>query len=87
MTCLDTEKDLAEDTAARPEIHVETISDYQEFLDLQPVWDEMVEGAGLDYPFLEHTWVRTWWESFGAGSALHILVLKAGGDRPTFRGK
>jgi CelD/BcsL family acetyltransferase involved in cellulose biosynthesis len=59
-------------------IRVETISDYQAFLDLEPVWNEVAEAAGLDHPFLEHAWVRTWWECFGAGSALRILVLKAG---------
>jgi CelD/BcsL family acetyltransferase involved in cellulose biosynthesis len=41
----------------------------------------VAEAAGLDHPFLEYAWVRTWWESFGAGSALHVLVLRAG-DRP-----
>ncbi len=60
------------------EIRVETISEYQAFLDLEPVWNEVAEAAGLDHPFLEHAWVRTWWECFGAGSTLQILVLKAG---------
>jgi CelD/BcsL family acetyltransferase involved in cellulose biosynthesis len=60
------------------EIRVETISDYQAFLDLEPVWNQVAEAAGLDHPFLEHAWVRTWWECFGAGSTLQILVLKAG---------
>jgi CelD/BcsL family acetyltransferase involved in cellulose biosynthesis len=60
------------------EIRVETISDYQAFLDLEPVWNEVAEAAGLDHPFLEHAWVRTWWECFGAGSTLRILVAKAG---------
>ena len=60
------------------EIRVETISDYQAFLDLEPVWNEVAAAAGLDHPFLEHAWVRTWWECFGAGSTLQILVLKAG---------
>ena len=62
------------------EIHVEVISDYQVFLELEPLWNEVAEAAGLDHPFLEHAWVRTWWECFGAGSSLRILVLKAGGQ-------
>lgn len=61
-----------------PEIRVETVSGYQAFLNLEPVWNEVAEAAGLDHPFLEHAWIRTWWECFGAGSALHILVLKSG---------
>jgi len=66
------------EVTAPAEIRVETISDYQDFLDLEPVWNEVAEAAGLDHPFLEHAWVRTWWECFGAGSTLQILVLKAG---------
>jgi CelD/BcsL family acetyltransferase involved in cellulose biosynthesis len=66
--------------APAPEIRIETVSDYQEFLDLEEDWDALVRAAGIDHPFLHHVWVRTWWECFGAGSTLHILVLKAGGQ-------
>jgi CelD/BcsL family acetyltransferase involved in cellulose biosynthesis len=72
---------VAEASSVHAEICVETISGYQAFLDLEPVWNEMVQAAGHDHPFLEHAWVRTWWECFGAGSALHVLVVKAG-DQP-----
>ncbi len=57
---------------------VETISDYPSFLGLESVWNRLVEEAGVDHPFLRHEWVRAWWESFGAGKTLHILVVKAG---------
>ncbi len=62
-----------------PEIRVQTVSDYREFLDLEEEWDKLVNAAGVEHPFLHHVWVRTWWECFGAGSTLHILVLKAAG--------
>jgi CelD/BcsL family acetyltransferase involved in cellulose biosynthesis len=68
---------LPQAASVHAEIRVETISDYKAFLDLEPVWNEVAEAAGLDYPFLEHAWVRTWWECFGAGSTLRILVAKA----------
>jgi CelD/BcsL family acetyltransferase involved in cellulose biosynthesis len=71
---------VAEASSVHAEIRVETIADYQSFLDLEPVWNEVVQAAGHDHPFLEHAWVRTWWECFGAGSALHILVVKAGNE-------
>jgi len=74
-------EDLLEETASHAEIHIETITDNQSFLNLEPVWNEVAEAAGLDHPFLEYAWVRTWWESFGAGSTLYVLVLRAG-DRP-----
>jgi len=60
------------------EIRVEIIDGLQSFLDLEPIWNHVAEAAGLDHPFLEFIWVRTWWESFGAGSSLHVLVLRAG---------
>jgi len=37
-----------------------------------------VAEAGLEHPFLEHAWARTWWECFGSGSRLHILLVTAG---------
>ena len=81
MTCLATEANVPEASGVHAEIRVQTVSDYQEFLDLEPVWNQIAEAAGLDHPFLEHAWIRTWWECFGAGSTLQILVLKTG-DQP-----
>jgi CelD/BcsL family acetyltransferase involved in cellulose biosynthesis len=69
-----------EEIVESPAIRTETISDYQRFLDLEPVWSELVTAAGIDHPFLEHAWVRTWWECFGNGSALHIVVAKSGDE-------
>jgi CelD/BcsL family acetyltransferase involved in cellulose biosynthesis len=78
VTCLGTEEDEAAARIVSAKIRVETISDYQQFVDLEPVWNEVAHAAGLDHPFLEHAWVRTWWECFSAGSTLHILVVRAG---------
>jgi|ERR1017187_5480299 CelD/BcsL family acetyltransferase involved in cellulose biosynthesis len=74
-------QDLLEETPVHADIRIDTITDDQSFLDLEPVWNEVAEAAGLNHPFLEYAWVRTWWESFGAGSTLHVLVLSSG-DRP-----
>jgi CelD/BcsL family acetyltransferase involved in cellulose biosynthesis len=79
VTCLSTEENIA--SSVHAEIRVEMISDYQAFVDLESIWNEVAEAAGLDHPFLEHAWVRTWWECFGAGSTLQVLVLRAG-DQP-----
>ena len=62
--------------AGRRQNRVETVSDYRGFLALEPAWNALMEASGIDHPFLEHAWVRTWWECFGADSRLHILVLK-----------
>ncbi len=65
---------------AGPAFRVMTISDYSSFLALEPIWDHLVDEAGIDHPFLTHDWVRTWWECFGDGKQLHILVVTAGGE-------
>ena len=81
MTRSATLGDVLERAPVQAEIRIEAITDYQSFLDLEPVWNEVADAAGLDHPFLEYAWARTWWESFGTGSTLHVLVLRAG-DRP-----
>jgi CelD/BcsL family acetyltransferase involved in cellulose biosynthesis len=64
-----------------PELHVEIVTGYQSFLELEPEWNELVETAAPAHPFLEHAWIRTWWECFGEASRLQVLVIKAG-SRP-----
>jgi CelD/BcsL family acetyltransferase involved in cellulose biosynthesis len=60
------------------ECSVQTVTDYAAFLDLKDVWNETVERAGIGHPFLRHEWLRTWWECFGGGCRLHILMMKFG---------
>jgi CelD/BcsL family acetyltransferase involved in cellulose biosynthesis len=64
----------------RSKLGVETISDYRAFLRLETAWNRLVEEAGIDHPFLRHEWVRTWWECFGAGREMQLLVVKAEKD-------
>ncbi len=78
MACLASARVLTEVPPVPTEIHVETVTGYQAFLDLEPVWNELAAAAGLDHPFLEHVWIRAWWDCFGAGSTLQILVVKVG---------
>jgi len=71
----------AEVGAPARELRVEAVSSYSSFLALEPVWNRLVNASGLDHPFLEHAWVRTWWDCFGAGSEPRILVVREG-DEP-----
>ena len=59
-------------------IAVDVINDYSTFVDLEPKWNETVDRAGLTHPFLRHEWLRTWWDSFGQGRTLNIVVVRAG---------
>jgi len=54
----------------------ETITDVERFLALEREWTALADVAGLDHPFLTHEWMRTWWQHFGAGRRLHIVVAR-----------
>src|SRR5437899_1178759 len=58
---------------------VETVTDREEFLRLETEWNDAVERAGIAHPFLRHEWLRTWWDCFGEGRRLHILVVRSAG--------
>jgi CelD/BcsL family acetyltransferase involved in cellulose biosynthesis len=59
---------------------VETVTDETAFLRLQSEWDDAVDRAQIQHPFLCHDWMRTWWECFGAAAHLHVIVVRAGGQ-------
>jgi len=51
------------------------VTDYQAFLELEPVWNRLVDQAGLEYPFIRHEWVRAFWDCFEHGGRLYILLV------------
>jgi len=57
---------------------VETITDVDAFARLHAEWNRAVDRAGLAHPFLRHEWMLTWWEAFGAGCRLHIVIVRSG---------
>jgi CelD/BcsL family acetyltransferase involved in cellulose biosynthesis len=57
---------------------VETITDWATFLRLEPSWNDTVARAAVPHPFLRHEWLRTWWECFGEGRRLHVLIVRSG---------
>ena len=67
------------DRIAAADRRVDVIADYDAFVSLEEEWNDAVARAGIPHPFLRHEWVRTWWDAFGAGAALHILVVRAHG--------
>jgi CelD/BcsL family acetyltransferase involved in cellulose biosynthesis len=66
--------------AAPTALRVDTVSDFDSFLDLEPAWNRLLDEAVIDNPFLRHEWVRTWWECFGDGRQLHVLTVRAGSE-------
>lgn len=57
-------------------VRTETISSYRAFLDLEPAWRLALQAAEVDHPFLEHCWIKTWWDAFGGRDKLHIVVVR-----------
>src|SRR2546430_16449164 len=63
---------------AGPPLSVERVTEFSTFLALQPLWNRLCDDAGIDHPFLRHEWIRTWWECFGAGKELFVLLVRSG---------
>jgi CelD/BcsL family acetyltransferase involved in cellulose biosynthesis len=65
------------DERVSTQLRVQVVSTYQEFLGLEPVWDRLVLAGGQQNPFQEFGWARAWWDAFGDGSQLNVLVVWA----------
>jgi CelD/BcsL family acetyltransferase involved in cellulose biosynthesis len=58
---------------------VDVVTDVEAFWRLKGEWNDAVDRAGATHPFLRHEWFRSWWEAFGAGRRLHVVVVRSGG--------
>ncbi len=65
-------------TSAPAGLRTELISDGAALQALRPTWNDLVERARLDHPFLSHDWISTWWEAFAGKCQLRILAVYAG---------
>lgn len=74
---------LAPNLDARADRHLvtaEIVTDYERFVRLEREWNDAVRRAGVPHPFLRHEWFRTWWDCFGAGRRLHVVVVRDGAE-------
>ena len=60
-----------------PESRVTIIRDYEQFVAVEHEWNDAVERAHIQHPFLRHEWVRTWWDSFAVDQQLHIVIVRS----------
>lgn len=51
---------------------------FEELADVADEWDALVERAGGDV-FMSFDWCWTWWEFYGKGRALEVVLVRAGG--------
>jgi CelD/BcsL family acetyltransferase involved in cellulose biosynthesis len=73
------------DTASRlpgpaPGYRTELVRDFTSFLKLEPEWSELMDRSGMKNPFMRHEWIRAWWECFGQGKEMYILVARSCGQ-------
>jgi len=61
-------------------VSAQIVTDYETFVRLEPEWNDAVRRAHVPHPFLLHEWFRTWWDCFGAGRRLHIVVVRDRAD-------
>ncbi len=60
------------------ELRTATVTDFPQFLEMESEWNGLAARSGVAHPFLGHSWVRSWWESFGDGRQLHIVAVENG---------
>ena len=61
-------------------LQIQVISDHNALAAAGPLWDRLVDQAAIDHPFLSHDWILSWWESFGKGKKLNILLVTDGDE-------
>jgi CelD/BcsL family acetyltransferase involved in cellulose biosynthesis len=69
---------LVADTPRTLAVTTEIVVETGRFLELEREWNDAVARAGATHPFLRHEWFRTWWACFGAGRALHTVIVRNG---------
>lgn len=67
-------------TARTSRVDVATVTDEAGLRALAPEWTALHARVGHDHPFVSHEWVQSWWQAFGAGHQLHVVVARRGGE-------
>ncbi len=60
-------------------IMIETVTSFEGFLQLEPVWNGVLEKSDVHIPFLTFQWLKGWWQSYGEGNEMLILLAKEDG--------
>ena len=60
-------------------VSTEIVTDFDRFLELEAEWNDAEARAKVPHPFLLHAWFRTWWECFGAGRQMYIVIVRSEG--------
>ncbi|NOZ26228.1 MAG: GNAT family N-acetyltransferase [Nitrospirae bacterium] len=55
-------------------IELRTVTSFDEFMAMRDDWNGLLEQSGHDRVFLRHEWFTAWWQAFGKGRKLFIVV-------------
>lgn len=50
--------------------------DPEAFAALGPEWDRLQRACGTATPFQSHTWLHSWWLSYGTGGRLRVVLVR-----------
>ncbi len=60
------------------EIETEIVTDSTEFADMRSAWSDLVSRSDCYSPFLLWEWLYPWWETYGDGRGLFVVVARRG---------
>lgn len=63
-----------------PPVALKVISSFEEFHNLKSDWNNLLEQTSNDRVFMTHEWFTAWWQAFGEGKSLFIVLAKKGDD-------
>ncbi len=56
------------------------ISSFNEFRSIRAPWNNLLANSSYDRVFLTHEWFMAWWQAFGDGKRLFIVIAKHGDE-------
>lgn len=60
-------------------LRIDEITTPAALADFAAEWNAVLDASGIDHPFLTHEWITCWWESYGTGSEMYVLVARRDG--------
>ncbi|MFF4539326.1 GNAT family N-acetyltransferase [Streptomyces aureus] len=58
----------------------ELVTDEREFADLAAPWGRLYRRCATATAFQSHTWLHSWWQSYGTPGRLRLVVVREGGE-------
>jgi CelD/BcsL family acetyltransferase involved in cellulose biosynthesis len=57
-------------------MQIEIVKDFALFQKIKNEWNEMLVRSNFNVFFLTHEWLSTWWQNYGKGQELFIVLVK-----------